>query len=66
MQLNSQNKYAVKEGDILKFARDRYLVRTVIEYRNGGRAFTLHDMDTKQTIYCYPSSKCYGAEIISK
>ena len=69
MRLNRTNKTEVKEGDVLRFypysGKEDYIITTIIPgaYRNS-LSFTLRNVKTKQTIYCYPSSKCYGAEII--
>ena len=65
MKLNKNTKRLVNVGDVLKFGENEsYMVRTVYEYQRGGLSFTLEDVRTKQHIYLYPSSKCYGAEII--
>lgn len=64
MTLNRLNKHDVKIGDRLSFrpyARD-YLITNVITAGNCV-SFTLQDMETKQTIYAYPASLCYGAAI---
>ena len=65
MKLNSKNRSEIKQGDILRFLYgDSYYVLAVLK---TGRSisFTMQDTKTKQIIYCFPSSQCYGAEIIS-
>jgi len=66
MKLTKDNKHSVTVGDILKFSeKESYMIRTVVPYNNG-ICFSLQDTKTKQVIYCYPSSKCYGTEIIKQ
>ena len=63
-KLTKDNKFDVKVGDIIDFGHDAYEVMTVI---NGGRnsvSFTLRELQTMRTIYAYPSSYCYGADVI--
>lgn len=65
MKLNKENKYQVKTGDIIKFYdNEQYYVLSVL---HNGRSvnYTLQDINTKQIIYSFPSSKCYGAIWIS-
>jgi len=66
MRLNRLNRQEVKAGDIIRFYpynKAGYFVTNVIT--NGNKiSFTIQDIETKQTIYCYPSSLCYGAEVI--
>ena len=64
MILDRNNKHSVEIGDFLKFSENEmYRVNTVIASGNNV-SFSLQDVKTKQTIYCYPSSKCYGSEIV--
>ena len=64
MTLNRITKHDVQEGDRLRFVSGQtYLVRTVI--RSGSSVcLTITDERTHQTIYSYPSSQLYGAEIV--
>ena len=65
MTLNKDNKQIVEEGDFLAFPYgDKYAVLTVLRYPNSRVCYTIQDTETKQVIYAYPSSQCYGAEII--
>ena len=66
MKLNKDTKWYVKQGDRLRFSEtEEYVVTDVYEYTNRRAvSFTIQDVRTKQTIYCYPSSNLYGAEII--
>lgn len=73
MKLNRFTKHEVKVGDILRlypYNEDgKYIVTNVIKGTNrygdaGSVSFTIQSMKTKQTIYAYPSSQLYGAEII--
>lgn len=68
MKLNKDTKHSVKIGDRLRFAYgDCYMVTNVIQSADGRTVnFTIQDIKTKQTIYAQPSSKLYGAEIISE
>lgn len=66
MKLNKNTKHDVKAGDILRFDNgDEYTVKTIIEgaYRNA-LSFTIRDNRDGRTIYAYPSSELYGAEIV--
>ena len=66
MELNKDTKHEVKAGDILRFENgDEYTVRTVINgaYYNAV-SYTISDNKDGRTIYAYPSSKLYGAEIV--
>ena len=66
MKLNKETKHEVKAGDILRFdCGDEYTVINVIEgaYRNA-LSFTIRDTKDGRTLYAYPSSKLYGAEIV--
>ena len=59
------NKRTVKAGDELHFRYgDKYLIINIIDNGGCGLFYTLQDIKTKQVIYCYPSSHCYGSEII--
>lgn len=67
MKLNRSTKRDVKVGDVLRFsAREEYTVTGVLPYGASGLCFTIRDNKTGQWIYAYPSSQCYGAEIIKK
>ena len=64
-KLDKENKKLISVGDILHFDYgDSYIVKNVMEggYKNA-LSFTLQDTKTKRTIYCHPSSECYGATI---
>ena len=66
MKLDRNTKRLVKPGDVIRFKYgDAYTVLTVITGRNNSVSYTLQDIRTKQVIYCYPSSDCYGADIVS-
>lgn len=65
MKLNRSTKHDVQVGDVLRFSYDGdYLVTNVIPSGTSGVCFTLRSTKTGQTIYAYPSSQLYGAEII--
>lgn len=70
MKLNKDNKHTLKIGDILDFGYDKeqYIITNL--WANSSRAnainITIQNIHTKQTIYGYRSSECYGAEIIKK
>lgn len=67
MKLNKNTKHDVKAGDILRFDNgDEYTVTNVITaYRYANAvSFTIRDSKDGRTIYAYPSSKLYGAEIV--
>lgn len=67
MKLNKTTKHDVKVGDILRFDNGpEYTVMTVITaYRYANAvSFTLRDNRDGRTIYAYPSSELYGAEIV--
>lgn len=64
MKLNKDNKRTVAIGDVLRDSCGDYTVTNVIEGKFG-ISFTLR-LHTGQTLYAYPSSKCYGMEIIKK
>lgn len=64
MKLNKDNKRTVAVGDILRDSCGDHTVVTVINGKNGV-SFTLR-LPTGQTLYSYPSSQCYGMEIIKK
>lgn len=67
MILNKDNKHLLREGDKLRFATEEYIIVSVIPTNYGrGLSLTIRSLKTWQTIYCYPSSKCYGAEIIRR
>ena len=64
MKLTKDTKNAIKAGYMLRFKYgDAYEVETVIEYRNGGIAYTLVDQSGRR-LYAFPASQCYGAEIV--
>ena len=66
IKLNSKTKNSVESGDLLLFENgDIYHINRVMK---NGNSVTLTITDTKdgRTIYGYPSSKLYGAEIIVK
>ena len=66
MKLDKDTKFSVSVGDHLRFSeKESYTVVTVID---SGRSlcFTLRDDKSGQTIYAYPSSKLYGAEIVKQ
>jgi hypothetical protein len=66
MKLTKDTKTAVEVGDVLRFsAKESYTVVNIICTGNA-RNFTIQNNETKQTIYAYPASKCYGAEIIKR
>ena len=65
MKLNKETKHLVEVGDNIRFTcGNNYKVVTVIKSANGGLNFTLEDVKDGRRIYSYPSSKCYGAEIL--
>ena len=68
MRLNKSNKHKICIGDKLEFypynGSEKYIVTNVIKIGNYSASFTLQNMKTLQTIYCYPSSACYGALVI--
>lgn len=69
MELNRETKHTVEVGDVLRFSHDAYVVVRVIKASDRTRSgaavsFTIQDVESKRTIYAYPSSKLYGAEII--
>ena len=64
MKLNKDNKFEVDVGDIIDFGNDAYEVMTVIHGGRNSLSFTLREMQTMRTIYAYPSSYCYGADVI--
>ena len=66
MKLNKDNKHNIKIGDMIRFScGEAYIITTVIQ--NGHSVcFTLRDIKSGQYLYCYPSNKCYGAEIIRR
>ena len=62
-RLSRETKGNVGAGDRLTFDTSRnkfYRVLRVVPYNNG-ITFTIQDEQTGQVIYCYPSSKLYGA-----
>ena len=66
MKLTKGTKRAVKAGQMIRFGYgDSYEVETVIEYTNGGMAYTLVDQYGRR-LYAFPASQCYGAEIIER
>lgn len=68
MKLNKDNKHTLQIGDILDFGKDQYIITNLwtSPTRTNAINITLQDIRTKQTIYGYRSSLCYGAEIIKK
>lgn len=62
MKLTKDNKHTVAVGDTLRDTCGDYTVATVISGKNG-LSFTLR-CPSGQTVYGYPSSKCYGMEIV--
>lgn len=72
MELNRNTKHQVKAGDLLRFdSGEEYRVETVIggtdRYMSGSSlSFTIRDTRDGFVIYCYPSSKLYGAEIVKR
>ena len=66
MKLNKNTKHDVKVGDILRFDYgDSYRVTGIFPAAYGkGLSFTIRDTKTNMPIYCIPSSKLYGAEIV--
>ncbi len=71
MKLNRETKHSVKTRDFLKFSDgSMYEVITIIAGTDRtGRAssvsFTIRDTRDGRTIYGYPASELYGAEIIT-
>ncbi len=66
MKLDRTTKHLVSEGDYLRSGATLYRVRTILRYKSGGLAFTITDTKDERTIYGYPSSELYGAEIIKE
>ena len=71
MILNRTNKHLVSVGDKLRFypydGKEDYIITNIIQgYNKNTLCFTIQNVNTKQTIYGYPSSHCYGAEIIKE
>ena len=67
MILDRNTKHNVEPLDVLRFPGEDYKVISVIPSNYGrGLNFTIRSLKTWQTIYCYPSSKLYGAEIIKE
>ena len=67
MKLNKTTKHDVKVGDVLRFKSGaEYTVTNVITaYRYANAvSFTIRDNRDGRTIYAYPSSELYGAEIV--
>ena len=67
-RLNRTSKHDVSIGDKLLFYpyTKEYLVLNVIKGNNNSVCLTIQDMKTKQVIYSYPSSQCYGALVIKE
>lgn len=63
MKLDSTTKNMVEVGDSLIFGNSEWKVVNVVHYRGNSMAYTITDINDGRTIYAYPSSKCYGAEI---
>jgi len=67
MKLNSTTKNMVDVGDSLIIGSSEWIVVNVVRYGRYGSsnamAYTITDINDGRTIYAYPSSKCYGAEI---
>ena len=70
MKLNKDNKHTLQIGDILDFgySKEQYIITNLWTNptRSNAMNITLQNIHTKQTIYGYRSSLCYGAEIIKK
>lgn len=67
MKLDRTTKGTVQVGDLLRFREgDEYIVTNILPCGNTGLLFTIQSTRTKQTIYGYPSSQLYGAEIIKE
>ena len=65
MKLDKNSKFSVKPLDVLRLDNEDWKVISVIPSNYGrGLSFTIRSLKTWQTIYCYPSSALYGAEII--
>lgn len=64
MKLTSATKHDVKIGDVIRFSdSEKYLVINTIPGERGRMAYTLQDTKTKQVLYSWPASKCYGATV---
>lgn len=63
MKLDSTTKNMVEVGDSLILGNSEWKVVNVVHYRGNSMAYTITDINDGRTIYAYPSSKCYGAEI---
>lgn len=65
MKLDKNTKWNVQVGDYIRFKHgDMYKVITVLITCGKAVNYTLQDVEDKRYIYLYPSSKCYGAEIL--
>lgn len=66
MKLTKETRNTIREGMVIRFGNgDQYTITGVVRYRNGGIILALTD-ERGRTIYGYPASKCYGAEIIER
>ena len=63
MKLNRETKKDLEIGDVLRDSCGDYTVLNIIHGMRGNVSLTLRIPDGR-TLYAYPSSQCYGMEII--
>ena len=63
MKLNRETNTDLEIGDVLRDTCGDYTILNIIHGMRGNLSLTLRTPDGR-TIYAYPSSQCYGMEII--